>query len=316
MSLLDNARGSIIVGLEDYGSSDTSRLTSCTRNLCAGILLLFKEKLSRLSPADSQEVLIKYRVKPTLDSMGALVWVGDGKKTLDVQQIQDRFLSLGISVQWGRVEKINKFRNDIEHYYSNSSKDSVQSLLANSFIVIRDFITEHLDLDPKEFLGHEAWNVLLTVAEVHEKEKAECYRMIASVEWGSDSLTDALSNHACDGCGSDLITLQEVESQREDNIFLCRSCGKTWDFETIAQESMRSFFYFANHVSYRDGGSLITIDCPECGLDTYVIAEKVCVVCGASVEHVCQRCCSEIEPEEIDGSGYCSWCSHMASKDD
>ncbi len=83
MSILKNAVDSIAMGIEDYKKSDPKRLVSCTRNLSAGLLLLFKHKLAELSPAGSSEVLIKQWVLPTKGSSG-LQWVGKGKKTVDV----------------------------------------------------------------------------------------------------------------------------------------------------------------------------------------------------------------------------------------
>ncbi len=72
MSILNNAIDSIILGLEDYESSDHRRLISCARNMIAGILLLFKHKLAILSPEDSDEVLIKQQILPKKDSTGKL----------------------------------------------------------------------------------------------------------------------------------------------------------------------------------------------------------------------------------------------------
>lgn len=52
MSILKNAVDSIALGLEDYETSiaeeDERRIISCTRNIYAGILLLFKHKLSSI----------------------------------------------------------------------------------------------------------------------------------------------------------------------------------------------------------------------------------------------------------------------------
>lgn len=131
MNILNNAIDSIVLGLEDYESSDRKRLISCTRNIFAGILLLFKHKLSILSPKNSDEVLIKQRVLPKKGSTGQIVWSGKGKKTVDVQQIRERFKSLGVKTHWDRIKKINEFRNDIEHYHSNLSKDAIRNLLSN-----------------------------------------------------------------------------------------------------------------------------------------------------------------------------------------
>jgi len=49
-TILDNAVQSIQIGIEDYRSSDPRRLLSAIRNVQAGILLLCKEQLRRLSP--------------------------------------------------------------------------------------------------------------------------------------------------------------------------------------------------------------------------------------------------------------------------
>ena len=66
MSILKNAIDSIEIGLEDYNTGEERRFLSATRNLYAGILLLFKYKLVLLSPPDSDEVLIKTSIKPIL----------------------------------------------------------------------------------------------------------------------------------------------------------------------------------------------------------------------------------------------------------
>lgn len=91
MSILQNAIDSIALGMEDFASTDPRRLISCTRNLFAGILLLFKAKLADLSPPDSDEVLIKQHIVPILDSSSYLQWKGKGEKTVDYDQIKVRF---------------------------------------------------------------------------------------------------------------------------------------------------------------------------------------------------------------------------------
>ena len=78
-TILNNAVQSIQIGVEDYKSSDPRRVLSATRNITAGVLLLFKEKLRQLSPPDSDEVLIKQRIQPEFDANGGVVFIGDGK---------------------------------------------------------------------------------------------------------------------------------------------------------------------------------------------------------------------------------------------
>jgi hypothetical protein len=316
MDILTNARDSIVMGLEDYSSSNPKRLISCTRNLFAGILLLFKYKLSLLSPANSDEALIKQKVLPRIDSSGSVVWIGQGKNTVDVQQIKERFISLRIRVDWDRVEEIRKFRNDIEHYQSELPKAAMHKLISDSFLIIRNFLSQHLDLDPKKFLGKKAWNTLISVSEVYQKEKEECVKVIDTIEWGSEALYSALISYECSNCGSGLISIRKPKKKRDDNVFHCRSCRTSWDFETIAEAAIKDYFEWDEYLHYSEGGELPIITCPECLHDTYIIDEQSCVLCGASAEHECARCGNEIPPEEIDGSGYCSWCAHMMSRDD
>jgi DNA-directed RNA polymerase subunit M/transcription elongation factor TFIIS len=316
MSILNNAIDSINLGLEDFESSDKRRLISCTRNIFSGIILLFKYKLSILSPENSDEVLIKQRVLPKKDSTGNIIWTGKGKKTVDVQQIKDRFESLGVTTHWDRINKINEFRNDIEHYHSNLSKDAIRNLLSNCFIVIRDFMFEELSSDPRIILGEKSWNILVSVAEVYEKEKEACNDVIDQMDWASDSLGEALKNISCENCGSGLMTLKNVEKHRENTVLLCKSCQTEYEYEEFVEHAISKYFSYESYLSVTDGNTLPLIDCPECGKGTYVYFEQQCLFCGKSFDHECGRCGTGIIPEEFDGSGFCGWCSHMMSKDD
>lgn len=325
MDILQNAVASIALGVEDYGSPDPRRLLSCTRNIFAGILLLFKHKLSLLSPPDSDEVLIKQQVLPTLDPTAGLQWQGKGKKTVDVQQIEERFKSLGVSVDWNRVEKINKCRNDIEHYYSSLSQDAVRALITDSFIVIRDFIRDQLNQDPRTLLGPSTWGVLANVADVYEKEKQECTENLEAIDWEYDSLLSdligypilsALNEYRCPKCGSGLIDVTANGTNRENAAFTCRSCGEQWAFKDLAPQAISAYFTRENYWSIKDGGDPLTITCPECHEETYVLEDDACILCGASVDRECQMCGQLILPHEIDGEGYCSRCSYMLSKND
>ena len=133
MSIIQNAVDSIAIGLEDYLSTDKRRIVSSARNIFAGIILLFKHKLCELSPSDADEVLIKQQVLPKIDTIGAVRWIGKGKKTVDIQNIKERFKSLGIVVNWKRLDEIKQYRNDIEHYFSKLNTQSVQKLISDSF---------------------------------------------------------------------------------------------------------------------------------------------------------------------------------------
>jgi hypothetical protein len=315
MSILSNAVDSISLGIEDFQSEDQRRLISCTRNLFAGVLLLFKHRLVQMSPAGSDEVLIKQRILPVL-SDGQLVWQGDGTKTVDVQQIQERFESLNITVDWSRINKINKYRNDVEHYFSTLSHSAVRVLITDCFVVIRDFVRQELGLDPLGIFDAEVWRAFTEVAEVYQKEKDDCITHIKAVDWKYTFLGDALSECSCPECGSGLLDTDPGCKDRHDAEFICLSCGNTVSFEILAEQALGEFFAHTNFRSMKDGGDPVTIDCPTCGKDTYMLEDDVCLICEESAQRTCDLCGCDIPPSEIDGGGLCGYCSNMMSKDD
>ena len=114
MSIIQNAIDSIQIGIEDYQDGDDRRSVSAVRNISAGILLLYKDKLCQLSPDENKELLIKQNIRPVQNESGDIVFEGKGNKTVDVQSIKERFKSLNVSVDWGRFDEINKLRNQIK----------------------------------------------------------------------------------------------------------------------------------------------------------------------------------------------------------
>lgn len=315
VSILKNAIDSIAVGLEDYSSPDQRRVISCTRNVFAGILLLFKHKLSLLSSPSSDEALIKQRVLPVIDENSHLEWKGKGSKTVDVQGIRERFESLNIDVDWKRIDKINSFRNDIEHYFSNLKHEAIRSLISDSFVIINDFIRKHLDEDPKELLGDSAWAALIAVNEVYEKEKAESLVALQALEFFDDEILSAFEGYTCDACGSGLIVPSVREGEATIADYTCKSCGKTLPYEEMVSEAVTDHFSHEIYLSYSDGGDYPLADCPECG-GIYLYAQGICASCGYSAEHKCQRCGSTILPEELFAEPLCGYCRHVISKDD
>jgi hypothetical protein len=315
MSILSNAIDSISMGIEDFQSNDQRRLISCTRNLFAGVLLLFKHRLAEMSPPGSDEVLIKQRVLPVV-SEGQIEWQGQGTKTVDVQQIRERFQSLNIAVDWARIDKINKYRNDVEHYYSSLSHSTVRVLITDCFLVIRNFVRAELHFDPLSVFDLDVWKAFTEVAEVYQKERDECIDHINAINWKYPILSAALCKCSCPKCGSGLLDTDPKCKDRDQAELTCLSCGNTFDLETIADPAIGEFFAHANYRSMKDGGDSRSIECPNCGKETYLLEENVCVLCEDSAPRMCDRCGCDIPAEEIDGGSLCGYCSHMMSKDD
>lgn len=311
MLLLQNASQSIKLGFEDFESDDDERLLSAVRNLHAGLLLLYKEKLRRLSPAGSEEILLKQQIEPELDSSGNLIFVGKGRKTVDTQKIKERFKSLGIAADWKTLDEVTKIRNEIEHYYTTTEKDTIPGVISKSFNLFRDFTRGGLEEDPRSLLGEETWLAMTEISEVFEQERAECITAIKSFEWTASVLRDAALKTSCMDCGSTLI---EPKNDTCHPDVECRSCGKVHYFEEFAEHAMAEGI--DHHYNFLDGGDAIVVTCPHCDQDTYHYESGLCVSCGESASQQCSICSNNIPPEEINDGSVCGYCDHKFSKDD
>ena len=313
MELLSNAIESIQLGLEDYSLGTSRRMPSAVRNLHAGILLLFKEKLRRLSPPGSQDALIRSKVLPSRDKSGAVVFVGSGKKTVDVDGIRERFKSLGISADWASMKELADIRNDIEHYHPTVPPKVIQEVVAKVFNVIDTFIREELSEDPLDLLKLDAWKVLLTATDVFTRERGECETRISGVDWEYDKLAEAMLEAKCGHCGSSLIV--PAGAEREAGI-KCRVCSHTEDFDDAAERALAASLSWEAYVAIKDGGESPLAEFPTCMRETYLWDEDVCVLCGDSFERDCSFCGGEIPHSEFTGSDVCGYCDHMLTKDD
>lgn len=317
MNLLHNAVQAIQLGIEDYCSGTHARLLSAVRNIHAGVLLLYKEALRRLSPAGSNEVLIKAKIVPTLDSNGNISFVGKGKKTADVQQIRERFAELGIATDWTRFDRISAARNDVEHHYPQLSQKALDGVIADCFVLVRNFIANELEEKPQELLDDDTWQTMLTVSEVHEVEQAECRRLLENLDWESEALSKGVLALKCSNCGSDLLRPDSLSSKFSyDTELQCRCCGATEDAESFVPRAIEEALSWAVYLSATDGDETPYVSCPECAQESYVIEERRCALCGHEAEHDCTICGNSIPPEELGSSPLCGWCAHMAAKDD
>ena len=309
--LLQNAADSIRLGVEDFESGEAARLISAARNLHAGVLLVYKEKLRRLSPAGSDEVLLKQRIIPCLDSGGDVIFKGDGDHTVDIQQIKTRFANLGVSIDSSRLDRVTKIRNQIEHYYTSSGVAAIRGIISDSFMLFRDFVRLALSENPRQLIGEVAWAAMTEIAEVYERERQECVDAINSFEWTAPELQEAALETSCKECGSRLIEPKN-DNRRPD--VECRSCGKEYFFEEFAEHAMAEGI---NHLAtYMDGGDPEVVMCPHCSQVTYHYGAGVCVSCEESVDHKCAVCSNRIPPNEIDDDGMCGYCRHIMSRDD
>lgn len=314
MSILQNAIDSIALGIEDYelAEADERRFISCTRNVFAGILLLFKHQLSQLSPKESDEALIKQKIVPRLED-GELIWIGEGKKTVDVQGIKDRFKSLNIETDWKRLDEINRYRNDIEHYHSQVSSGTVQKMISDSFLVIVNFIRDYLEKDPRELLGEDIYDVMQTINEVYDQDKKFCIERLETLTYFNQKIRNVLFEASCLECGSKLINPTDQDVNADSISFICRSCNNEVNYEEFVTKTFEKEYA----LTYRDvanGAEDLNCDCPECG-GFFLYEDAICVCCGHEIDLSCYRCDTKISPDEVFGfEGLCSYCSYQAEK--
>jgi hypothetical protein len=316
--LLQNAVAAIKLGVEDYKSVDAVRALSAARNLSAGVLLVFKEKLRQLSPTDSDEVLLKERIQPKRMDAGGIAFVGTGKKTVDAQQIKDRFKSLGVTVDWHRFDDLIRVRNELEHYHSSESLSRVRELIADAFGVLRTFLISELNLEPVELLGEAVWKVLLDVASVYETQLKLCRDELGRIRWPSSAHEKLCKSFRCFLCSSEL--MKPVDPNFADLIdlnFVCTLCGKSSTFDDLVDAAISNAFQSEFYEAMTDGGNDPIDHCPECGKFAFHLASGGCLVCCATLQFThCNLCDEPLGPGDQDFDGYCGYHHHVLERDD
>lgn len=313
MSILQNAIDSMEIGLEDYKDSDPRRLASSVRNFYAGILLLFKHKLSLLS--DGDEALLKSTVLPVVVD-GDIRWVGKGRKTVDVQQIQERFNSLDVHVAWDKMREIQKYRNNIEHYFDTAHPEVVRQYIVACFIVVRDFIVDQLKSDAKEVLGETIWACLVEEEQVYSAEREMCREKLSEVQWHDDSIAALIDYFECPNCGSKLMEPCKVDAVTSN--VKCRVCDSETNVNELLPAACAAFNWDHDFEEMRCGGHHSFVRCPECGVETYNTKQDRCISfeCNCYGPFECDRCGSTISPDDLEcgETEYCSYCRDKVSK--
>ena len=318
MSMLKNAVESIQVGMEDFHDNDDRRVLSAIRNLYAGILLLFKYKLQQLSPENSDEALLKTRVVPVTDPItGEVVWVGKGKKTVEVQAIIERRHAVGITgVDWKLLKALQNIRNDIEHYYSQLPVERMKEAVANALHLISQFCEPHLDERPVDILGRECWDLMLSVTTVFEAELRACQENLNSVSWPFDAVTESINFMTCPECDSRLVKVTDPAAERDAITFICSSCHEEAVYSAVVGPAVSARMAGINHWRVKYGEEPEACNCTECGEDALLVDEGECAACFNELEYShCEWCEERLSLEErLYSEGSCSYCQHRYEK--
>lgn len=318
MSILENAVASIQIGIEDYKciAKDQRRTLSSIRNIYAGILLLFKYKLQQMSPDGSDEILIKKKIIPQIITETDVVsWKGEGKKTVDVQEIKDRFKKLNISINENYLDSLQNIRNDIEHYYTQQSDSQIKEAITKAFHLIIKFCP-YIEIEPVELLGQECWKIMPNISKIYDQERKECLDNLKAVSWKYRQVKSAIDKLRCPKCDSELIKVVD-DNAVDDPDFLCRVCGEKSSYLKVIGSSITDALYGNSHYNIAQGGEPETDFCPECGNDSFSFYEGVCLACHHELEYTeCVFCGEALSLDEQELDGLCSYCAYKLDKMD
>ena len=318
MSLFANAIESIQIGVEDLLRNDDRRVLSAVRNVHAGVLLLCKEKLRRLSPDD--EILLAQRFEPQPDDKGEVSIEGVGRNTVGADDIKKRFKTFHVALDWKRFDAMADIRNHMEHSYFKGTRERARQAVADAFLVIRQLLVEALREDPLKALGPECWNALLENADLFETELKSCQVTLENVEWETEAAARALPDFICPSCRSSLVRQRDSDNKSQQNVALiCAACGKHSELGPALSLAFDETFGAEGHIAVKDGGEPPISTCPECSEETYVVEEGRCAACDFTLpeDAACAICGSSLSAEEYyEYDGLCGYHAYVASKDD
>lgn len=322
--LLENAIDSIRVGVEDYETKENARSLAAVRNLHAGLLLLAKWVLVKSVPKATEDEVIRVAYEPEPDGKGGVRYVpGRGKQTIGLQDIHRRFKRFGLKLAPAakqRLQALADLRNDVEHRYAKAGDGYSRQTVSGAFVVASEMFRLG-GLDPVRKLG-DAWDVMLELNEVYEKELEACWATFEDVEWRFPVRTGY--GPECLSCGSGLVE-QEDPSNVEQDLAAgrCRSCGDEMDAEAVVECFVRASFEADDYVSVKETGEGVLFDCPSCMRETYVGEADDdgdligCLGCGYKLER-CVVCGTGLRPDDLygDSDNLCGYCGYRLSKDD
>ena len=309
--IFDNAIASIVLGVEDFETGTDERMLSAARNYYAGLLLLAKECLVRAAPEADPMNIIGAKFKPKPDGADGIQYEVEGYATVDLQQLKQRFNDFGIPWPDADIKKLQKLRNDLEHYHLKEPTIALQEAIASSFPMVVDFFGI-LGEDPQEDLM-DVWDTILAEQKAFEKIQNMCVASLEAVDWRAPVCR--LDRLSCPACGSSLIGQRDPENTEHGHVDgKCHRCGEFIAYETMMHLIVAAAYEYDAYALVKDGGLPPFTNCPECGAETYVETDEasVCFTCLESVAAECSRCSNMIDandydPDHPDLCGYCRY---------
>lgn len=293
-------------------SGGSFRLSGTCRPACS---FCAKRSCARLSPPGTDEVLIKARIAPSLNQAGLLAFRGQGGKTVDEQQIVERFGQLGIHLDWSPLRKLTSHRNVLEHYRYWGSREELREVVAQSATMIRRLF-DVLGLDPSTCLRP-------TAGSSYSRTNRSFRR---------SSRTAVLQSKRCAGgpprwraprgqicrasiAGSELLELENpVDVDQETARLKCRACGSTFPAKERIWPTLVQHFGQDLYEAATQGGMPPVFKCEGCGEVAVVTDEGECAFCGKGGYELRCEVCNEILVDEDRGQSDARCLQHLDSE--
>ncbi len=313
--LFRHAVESIQIGIEDYESVDPRRAPSAVRNFYAGVLLLAKEALVQAVPDASLQEVLGDRYKPLPNGQGGVRFIQATRRTIDFSTISERFKDFDLVIEYTALNDLNSVRNDIEHFYTDRTPNAVREAIAKGFPVISQLFRLLGANSPAEYIGS-AWQVMLEVRDVYEKELQACKDSFSQLQCPVEFLSpDELR---CPDCHSSLVEqVIPTNTYPSEMACVCRACGADNSASAVLQDSIGELLFADAYIAMTDGGEPPLHTCPECAFETYVSTPEAvgCVYCGLVLDE-CVRCAVSLTPENVDWNNHalCGYCGNLMSK--
>lgn len=331
--LKENAILSIQLGIEDFEvcqkkvaeGGKPARALSAIRNLFSGVLLLFKYRIALSVPEDKKEQRAQLiynpprEILPYIDEDSNVEWKPKGEfktTTIDVYNIQSRFETLKIRTDWKVIEKLQQCRNHLEHLHPINSLGEIADFVAELFPILRDFIQDELNEDPRELL-QDSWEILLKQHGFFEDTRRKCVEMWQKLEDLPERVSDLLDECRCVKCGSVLLSPSEQHIFDKEDVeslyYHCLNCSSENMFKPLLEEKLNKIFSLHDKESLHNPPEVA--HCLVCGNDFFVREDDICYWCGEERQYQeCEWCGKDLDVDEQDNDGSCSDCSYRYSQ--
>lgn len=207
--IMKNAVGTITVGIEDYLNGDVYRKYSAVRSVYAGILLLYKAYLSRITPVGGNQGDLIYLHKNDIDIASDLSAsykrIITRNKTIGLDEIIKLLHKTGYEVQIYKLKKLSTLRCEIEHLYVSEEIKIVDEVFYFSTSLISDFYVKKLKQDPCDDFGEELWKNLVDKKNDFSEKLSESIRSFSKFQDAFPYSMPLIGHLRCPSCKSKIL---------------------------------------------------------------------------------------------------------------